>query len=787
MNRFQWHIALWLGAFVTVAPNAMAQRAQFGPQVPQIGYVYPAGGRQGDIVNIALGGQYLDDVAQVIVSGGGVQAAVVEHTKPLTQRQINQLQQKLQEARKRLQTTQRKKGAGGERGTYKAFIEVAKEAGVDPEELKTLNELRKQRSDPKYQPNPQIAETVTLKVTLAADAEPGEREVRVRTPNGLSNPLFFHVGQFPEYNETEPNDKALNTEIEAPLPFVLNGQILPGDVDRFRFKARQGERLVVVASARELKPYLADAVPGWFQATLVLYDTDGKEVAYADDYRFDPDPVFYYEIPKDGQYVLEIKDAIYRGREDFVYRITLGEVPFVTSIFPLGGRDDDQPTVAMTGWNLPVHKLTLDAKDTEPGIHPISVSKQGRVSNHVPFAVDTLPERLEEEPNDEPSNAQRVETPVIVNGRIDRSGDKDVFRFDGRAGDQIVAEVQARRLNSPLDSVLELTDAKGRQLMINDDFEDKGAGLTTHQADSRLSITLPEDGTYYLTLGDTQGQGGAAVNYRLRVSPKRPDFELRVVPSSINARAGASVPITVYALRRDGFSGDITLELKDAPQGFRLSGAWVPADQDKVRLTLTVPAMPREKPFTLHLEGHATIQGREVRRAAIPAEDMMQAFIYRHLVPAEDLMVAVTGRAGSKGATQFRGQGRGRNLANFRGDGRYGAPLRSFASKPVKLPAGGTVRVPMPLPGGAFLDQIQLALSEPPEGITIEKVSSGGRDAAILLRADADKAKIGLKGNLIVAAFVERAVRTPAGTKGGNKRRFQVGTLPAIPFEIVEP
>jgi len=51
-----------------------------------------------------------------------------------------------------------------------------------------------------------------------------------------------------------------------------------------------------------------------------------------------------------------------------------------------------------------------------------------------------------------------------VNGRIDQPGDWDVFRFQGRAGQAIVAEVYARRLDSPLDSVLKLTDAKGQQL-----------------------------------------------------------------------------------------------------------------------------------------------------------------------------------------------------------------------------------------------------------------------------------------------------------------------------------
>jgi len=48
-----------------------------------------------------------------------------------------------------------------------------------------------------------------------------------------------------------------------------------------------------------------------------------------------------------------------------------------------------------------------------------------------------------------------------------------------------VIEVFARRLNSPLDSILQLTDAQGKQIAANDDYEDKGYGLTTHHADSR--------------------------------------------------------------------------------------------------------------------------------------------------------------------------------------------------------------------------------------------------------------------------------------------------------------
>jgi len=142
------------------------------------------------------------------------------------------------------------------------------------------------------------------------------------------------------------------------LPAVVNGQLVPrepdfvdwrakrftpGDADRYRFEARKGQRLVVAAAARQLVPYLADAVPGWFQATLTLFDARGSELAYDDDYGFHPDPVLFFEVPEGGQYVVEIEDAIYRGRADFVYRVTIGETPFITSILPLGGPPVDKP------------------------------------------------------------------------------------------------------------------------------------------------------------------------------------------------------------------------------------------------------------------------------------------------------------------------------------------------------------------------------------------------------------------------------------------------------------
>ncbi|MGM0495008.1 MAG: hypothetical protein ACQER1_18890, partial [Armatimonadota bacterium] len=617
---------------------------------PRIGYAFPAGGQQGTQFQVLLGGEHLDGAAEAYISGGGVTARAIEYTRPLNQGQFKEMQNGIGEM-------MRKKEAG--------------EWTEDDE--RQLAELRDRLSDFAIRrlSVPALAETVLLDVTIHSDAVPGTRELRLQTDLGLTNPVVFCVGQLPEFTETsgrafaeeeshrrggrgrkgqsdttpDPGTTPLTTELEAPtevtLPTVINGQILPGDIDRYRLHALEGQQVVVAVSARRLMPYLADAVPGWFQATVGLSHADGDEVAYSDDFRFHPDPVLHCEIPEDGDYVIEVKDALFRGREDFVYRIAVGELPFVSGVFPLGARAGTTPTPTVSGWNVPA---TAPLQNTlTPGRIPISVESNGLISNEVPFDIDVLPECHDQEPNNDQASAQPIGFPTVVNGRIDAPKDVDVFRLECPAGTRVTAEVLARRLNSPLDSMLELRTSRGERIAFSDDWEDASEGLVTHHADSRLTALVPEDGVCYVRLWDAQGQGDSECAYRLRIDVARPDFELRVVPSTLNARAGTNVPLTVHALRTDGFTGQIDLRLRSAPPGFALAGARVPAGEDVVHLTLTVASSSLPEPVALSLEGIATIDGRSTVRSAVPADDRMQAFIYRHLVPAEDLLVSLLG------------------------------------------------------------------------------------------------------------------------------------------------
>lgn len=755
MNRSRWQAILAGAALLAASSNLPAQKA---PQVPHIGYVYPTGGQRNTSFDATIGGQFIKEASEFYISGGGVTAEVVRWYRPLTRGQYVTLSQKIRFTRERLQEEQEKKGK-----TDPIPDEVVyKEAGITEDDLKQMEIYRKRDADGKRQPNDQIAEELTLRITIDADAELGKREIRVITPGAMSNPIWFQVGQWDERYETEPNDEKPDPTVGSSLPVVVNGQIMPGDVDRFSFTAHQGDRLVIRVDARELMPYLADAVPGWFQAVLVLYDADGKELAYAGAYYYRQDPVIYYEVPRDGQYVFEIRDSIYRGREDFVYRITLGELPFVTGIFPLGGRAGTDVAVELQGWNLVQTQLNVHAiVNRNRPVRWFSIPQTDNVTIRFPLRIDMTNEVLDQEPNDGPETAQAVTLPVVVNGRIGKPDDKDVFRFDGHG--KLVAEVFARRAGSPVDSSLSLVDANGKEVAFNDDYWDKSRPLITHHADSRLSVALPGTGPYCLHLSDAQRNGGEDFIYRLYIRPPRPDVDLRVVPSSIMARPGAVVPITVHAMRRDGFDAPIALALVDPPPGFVLSGATVPRDAEKVRLTLTVPPTTTPEPVVLEMDGQSV--GRRQRRfsrPAVPAESMMQAFLWLQIVPAEQWTVILNGKPATKLPVEF-------------------PPIELL-----KLKLGESTPLGARLTGkNPAANEIRVELSEPPDGISVEKTSPEGPGVIAVLKADAEKVKPGLSGNLIFEVFREW---TPAATEAVPKpepRRTSFGILPAIPFEVV--
>lgn len=750
---------------------------------PHAGYVYPAGGRVGTRFRISVGGQRLRQTHAVHMTGDGVTGSVrlwFPPARPLDGNQRRALRKRMSELRKRIKAgtssadpAPKKEGAPVDDVLPKHPLLKDLEA-KSSDELDDVERFFSRRRNP-LQRKRSIEETVYVDVTIAADASPGMRELRLQTRAGLSNPLRFRVGGLPEVVESEPNNGPGQAGETLDLPVVVNGQVLPRDVDHFRFRARRGQRLVARAEARALVPYQADSVPGWMQATIALHDAEGREVGFADEYRYDPDPVLFFEVPEDGEYELVVRDALSRGRDDFVYRVAIGELPFVTNVFPLGGRAGALTKVELEGWNLSWTRAPFDTRAYGARIREIAWLQNERLTNEVRYAVDDLMEEVEQEPNDTLEQAPTFTLPRILNGRIGRAGDVDHFRFEGRVNDEIVAEVQARSLGSPLDATVRLLDEQGRVLAWNDDPEPctlgvRGLGLGTHDADPRLRLRLPQSGTYVVQVADVRRQGGPGSAYRLRVSRPRPDVTVYLTPSSISARAGGIVNLTAYAVRRDGFKGPIDLELTGAPDGFELGGGQIPAGRDRVHMTLAVPRTGAGRPVPLLVVARTKDGRRTFERPVTPADNVMQAFLWRHLVPAQEMSVLVLGSRASL------------------------PKITLIQKKPARLARSGRAVVKFAVAGRVDLrvKDYEFVIVDPPAGISVGQVRVSNDGFSLELRASREVKREKLVDNLLIevlrkaSAPKKKTRKRSKGKKGKTAPRgaSPVGLLPAIPYYV---
>jgi len=205
------------------------------------------------------------------------------------------------------------------------------------------------------------------------------------------------------------------------------------------------------------------------------------------------------------------------------------------------------------------------AENAEPGVYWVRLYNPDGAAAALPLVVGTRPEMVESEPNDRLEEAQMVEHPgVIANGRLAKGNDVDVYALRLETGTQLVAEVEANRtLGSPMDGVLQVTDALGFVLAQNDD----APGL-----DPRIVFTAPRDGTYRIRIfafpatpnSSIRFSGQAQFVYRLlirRGAVLRTTRPLAVVAGSTTdvALLGWNIPESLRELSITASPGSATL------------------------------------------------------------------------------------------------------------------------------------------------------------------------------------------------------------------------------------
>ena len=485
--------------------------------------------------------------------------------------------------------------------------------------------------------NLQLADIVRFRVTVDSKAEPGLRDIRLVLPGGTTNRLFFEVGELPDVAEDPASTLSASA---SSLPVTFNGQVLRSDVDRFRFPAVKGQQLVLRVKGRVFVPYMADAVPGWFQPIIRLYGPDGKEVAFNDDYSYHVDPVLVFDVPRTGDYEVEINDALYRGREDFVYRIDVGELPFITSVSPLGGQVGEKRKITLRGYNL--KRNTVTVKPTAPGRTAVSVKGKGGIHSNVLW-YDAIPLRqLEAGRSDalEPDTALDIFPAQFCGRCFEEPLQQHWYKFKPTKRGNYHFEVVSRRLGAPTDVRMTLFDASMKVIRDVDDTEDPADYLATHFADPDLTLNL-KPGTYYIRMVESQARGGEEYAYLFSADGAKPDFSLTLEPASFSVPVNGTGVFNVHMNGRQNFRKAVDIEVSGLPEGFTVSGNRIEEGRKKTIVSVSAPKEAETGILSPVVKGTAQGPDGPVTREAVAAESMMQAFYYVHLLPMDGFRMEV--------------------------------------------------------------------------------------------------------------------------------------------------
>ncbi|MCC6695990.1 MAG: pre-peptidase C-terminal domain-containing protein [Candidatus Hydrogenedentes bacterium] len=188
-------------------------------------------------------------------------------------------------------------------------------------------------------------------------------------------------------------------------------------------------------------------------------------------------------------------------------------------------------------------KLAI-AQDAPVGRHEIMFRTPIGMSSAAAFDVLPAPDTPEAESNSAAGEAQPVQWPGVVIGRIDEPGDVDRYRLAVKAGQDVVFAIT----DSALNASLRVLDASGAALATNEG--------STNRDSKVLGFRAPADGDVTIELADVDLRGD--LGYRLHVGA----FPLVTSVWPLGVQAG---PPTKVQVKGFNLPGD-TLEIDPPDQ-----------------------------------------------------------------------------------------------------------------------------------------------------------------------------------------------------------------------------
>lgn len=443
-----------------------------------------------------------------------------------------------------------------------------------------------------------------LAVEVAPGAAPGVYWIRLYNQEGASAPRPFVVGDLPEVLEKEPNNTLEHAQA-VDRAATINGRLdLSEDLDAFAIQLEKGQTLV---ASLEANRHLLSPMDGILQ----LVSSRGFVLEQNDD-DHERDPQIVYTATEAGTYVIRLfaftippnQSIRFASGKTYVYRLTVTTDAFVDHLFPAAVPRGLACEVELHGWNVPSSLRRLLLVGSHEDAHlPV---RHSRLGNTPRARLVSHPVTVEDEDSTS-GPPQTIGCPSTLTGRIDPPRDVDLYRFDAGKGESVLFEIEARRLGSPIDTVLRIRDAAGKELSRTDD---------SGGPDPRINFKAPADGEYSVEVTDLFAHGGARYVYALHMTRARPDYRLTLGADQFVLTPGKELEIPVSVSRENGFSGEVEIGAIGLPGGVTCPSARSAAKGDaskSAKLKLTASAGPFSG--VIRILGKEVGAADEVRRA----------------------------------------------------------------------------------------------------------------------------------------------------------------------------
>jgi hypothetical protein len=416
---------------------------------------------------------------------------------------------------------------------------------------------------------------VKATVKIAPDCRLGEHAARIRAASGISELRTFYIGALPVVDEKEPNNDFAAPQ-KIPLNVTVQGVVDNEDVDYYAVDCKKGQRLSAEVEGMRLGG-------AFFDPYVAIMDGKRFELAACDDApMLGQDCAASVVVPADGTYVIQVRESAYGGNGGCQYRLHVGTFPRPTAVVPAGGKLGEEVEVTFLGDPAGPfkQKIKLPATpDPKFGLFPQDAG--GICPSRIPFRLSEFANVVETDSNNTPQTGTPVPTlPAALNGVVAKAGEVDYYRFPAKKGQTFDIHCFARRLGSPLDSVMTVGVVGGGALASNDDAVGP---------DSYFRFTAPEDKEYYLSVADHLKNGGPTYFYRVEFLPVQATAVVSIPKVALYSQERQTIAVpkgnrmaTLVNVARGDFGGELVMGADGLPAGVTLSAENMAANLDTV-------------------------------------------------------------------------------------------------------------------------------------------------------------------------------------------------------------